>query len=64
MSGGLGPTNDDVTRESTAELLGLALQQDPTVTAYLEAYFAQRGRVMSASNLRQAQVPVGAQVLP
>jgi nicotinamide-nucleotide amidase len=63
VSGGLGPTNDDVTRESAADLLGLELQQDAGVTAQLEAYFAQRGRAMSASNLRQARVPVGAQVL-
>ncbi len=63
VSGGLGPTNDDVTRESAAELLGLELQQDAGVTAQLEAYFAQRGRAMSPSNLRQARVPVGAQVL-
>ncbi len=63
VSGGLGPTNDDVTRESAADLLGLELQQDAGVTAQLEAYFAQRGRAMSPSNLRQARVPVGAQVL-
>jgi nicotinamide-nucleotide amidase len=63
VSGGLGPTNDDVTRESAAELLGLELHLDAGVAAQLEAYFAQRGRVMSPSNLRQARVPVGARVL-
>ncbi len=64
VSGGLGPTNDDVTRESAAELLSLELHLDAGVAAQLEAYFAQRGRTMSASNLRQARVPAGAQVLP
>lgn len=63
VSGGLGPTNDDLTRESTAEILGLSLVQDPAITAHLEAFFAKRNRVMVASNLRQAMVPAGALVL-
>ncbi|MBB5039356.1 competence/damage-inducible protein A [Prosthecobacter dejongeii] len=63
VSGGLGPTNDDVTRESTAELLGLPLVQDAGVTAQLNAYFAKRNKVPAVSNLRQAMVPVGATVL-
>lgn len=63
VSGGLGPTNDDLTRECTAALLGLPLEQDPKVTAELEAFFAKRNRVLAASNLRQAMVPKGAVVL-
>ena len=63
VSGGLGPTNDDLTRESTAEILGLPFVQDPAITAHLEAFFAKRNRVMVASNLRQAMVPAGALVL-
>jgi nicotinamide-nucleotide amidase len=63
VSGGLGPTNDDVTRESTAELLGLELRLDPAERARLEAYFAQRNKVPAASNLRQVMVPAGAEVL-
>ena len=63
VSGGLGPTNDDVTRESTAQLLGLDLVQDPVETERLMAYFAKRNRVPSPSNLRQVMVPVGAVVL-
>lgn len=63
VSGGLGPTNDDVTRESTADLLGLPLQQDAGITTYLETYFAKRNKVVAPSNLRQAMVPVGAEVM-
>lgn len=63
VSGGLGPTNDDVTRESTAELLGLDLRQNAEVTSHLEAYFSKRGKPVTAATLRQAMVPAGAQVL-
>ncbi|MBK8092390.1 MAG: competence/damage-inducible protein A [Verrucomicrobiaceae bacterium] len=64
VSGGLGPTNDDLTRESTAELLSLPLEPDETVLAHLTNYFAKRGKVLSESNKRQAMVPRGAVVLP
>lgn len=63
VSGGLGPTNDDVTRESTAELLGLPLAKDAAAAANLEAYFARRNKVPSPSNYRQVMVPAGAVVL-
>ncbi|MDZ4286554.1 MAG: competence/damage-inducible protein A [Prosthecobacter sp.] len=63
VSGGLGPTNDDLTRESTADLLNLELIQDPTETARLEAYFSKRNKQVAPSNLRQAMVPAGATVL-
>lgn len=64
VSGGLGPTNDDLTRESTAELLSLEMDLDEIVVGQLRDYFAKRGRQMSESNKRQAMVPRGAVVLP
>ena len=63
VTGGLGPTTDDVTREAVAELLGLELVHDPEVMAAIEARFARRGMQMSARNGRQAQRPREATVL-
>ncbi|HRJ09564.1 MAG TPA: competence/damage-inducible protein A [Prosthecobacter sp.] len=63
VSGGLGPTNDDVTRESAADLLGLELRQDAAVTSHLDAYFSKRGKPVTSATLRQAMVPAGARVL-
>jgi nicotinamide-nucleotide amidase len=64
VTGGLGPTSDDVTREITAELLGIELITDEAALRSLEAFFAHRGRPMAEANLKQALVPVGADVLP
>lgn len=64
VTGGLGPTSDDVTRELIAELLGKPLREDPAIAAELKRYFASRNRPMPARNLVQAQVPEGAIVLP
>jgi nicotinamide-nucleotide amidase len=63
ITGGLGPTTDDITRESVAELLGLELIHDETVMAAIERRFARRGLKMSARNRRQAQRPADAVVL-
>jgi nicotinamide-nucleotide amidase len=62
--GGLGPTQDDITREAIAEVLGVSLQLDEAVVARIEELFAGRGRSMAPNNLRQAEVPAGAVVIP
>src|ERR1700688_3716629 len=62
-SGGLGPTEDDRTREAVADLLGRKLTRDPAVMSKIEARFRQFGRTMSEVNARQAMVPEGAAVL-
>ncbi len=64
FSGGLGPTEDDVTREAVAEALGLELQSDPGVLAQLEARFAKRGYKMTPNNRKQADVIATATALP
>jgi nicotinamide-nucleotide amidase len=64
VTGGLGPTSDDLTREITAGVLGLELIDDEAALRSMEGYFAVRGWAMSAANLKQAQMPAGAMVLP
>ena len=62
--GGLGPTEDDLTREAVADALGLELHRDPAIITSLEQRFAARGWKMAANNLKQADVITGATVLP
>jgi nicotinamide-nucleotide amidase len=62
--GGLGPTQDDITREAIAEVMGVALVRDQTVAAAIREMFSARGRIMAENNLRQADVPDGATVIP
>jgi nicotinamide-nucleotide amidase len=62
--GGLGPTEDDLTREAVADALGLELQRDPAIVASLEQRFAARGWKMAPNNIKQADVLTGATVLP
>ena len=64
VCGGLGPTQDDVTREAIAEVMGVELELDRDVLEVIAAMFESRGRSMSANNRRQAEVPVGATVIP
>lgn len=64
VTGGLGPTSDDVTREAAAELLGLGLQENAAVAEAITNRLRTRGFPMTDRILRQAQVPDGAVVLP
>ena len=63
VCGGLGPTHDDLTRDAIARMMGVELLQDDSVVAVIEEMFSRRGRRMSANNLRQALVPVGARII-
>ena len=64
VSGGLGPTQDDVTREAIALVVGAPLERDEAVFERIRARFEERGREMAANNARQADVPRGAVVIP
>lgn len=64
VTGGLGPTSDDLTREIVAEVLGLELITDEAALRSLEAFFARRNRPMADANRKQALNPVGADILP
>jgi nicotinamide-nucleotide amidase len=63
VSGGLGPTADDQTRQAVAEALGCELVLDERCLAGIEEFFRARGRVMGAANRIQAMVPRGAQLM-
>ena len=66
LCGGLGPTDDDLTREVVAAVLNRPLAEDESITAHLRARFASRNlpMPMPESNRRQAMVPEGARVIP
>jgi nicotinamide-nucleotide amidase len=58
--GGLGPTQDDITRDVIAHVMGVGMRRDAAIAERIEHMFASRGRVMPQNNLRQADVPIGA----
>ena len=64
VTGGLGPTSDDITREMVADLLGLELQKSPDLLASLRQRLQLRGIKWTSGIARQADVPAGAEVLP
>ena len=63
MCGGLGPTQDDITREAIAEVMNVELVRDESVLAAISEFFRERGREMTANNARQADVPRGATLI-
>jgi nicotinamide-nucleotide amidase len=64
VCGGLGPTQDDITREAIAAVMNVELVRDQEIVDRIAAFFEARGRPMSANNARQADVPRGATVIP
>ena len=64
VTGGLGPTEDDLTTEAVAQAAGLDLVLDKDALTTIEAFFKRMGRPMSRSNRKQARFPQGSQVLP
>lgn len=63
-SGGLGPTRDDLTKETAASLLGFSLEYDPASLQMLEERFRTFGREMTPNNLKQAMFPKNSFILP
>src|SRR6202453_1882312 len=64
ICGGLGPTQDDITREAIAEVMNVPLRREEGVIDAIRSMFSTRGREMPDSNLRQADVPEGATIIP
>ncbi len=62
--GGLGPTQDDITRDVIAKVMGVPLVRDATIADEIRRRFEVRGRTMSLNNLRQADIPEGASAIP
>lgn len=63
FSGGLGPTKDDLTKETIAKHLGTRLTFDPVALEYIESFFTRQGKAMSENNRKQALVLDGCEVL-
>ncbi len=62
--GGLGPTQDDITRDVIARVMGVEMRRDHAIADKIRRIFESRGRVMSENNLRQADIPIGATPIP
>ena len=61
-SGGLGPTEDDLTKEVCCEVMGFALRESAEIAEEIRAYFKNRHSDMPENNLKQAFIPVGSTV--
>ncbi|MBI5059551.1 competence/damage-inducible protein A [candidate division KSB1 bacterium] len=64
LTGGLGPTPDDLTMDALADLFGLEIREDPVLLAHVEAFFQARGIKMPVTSRNQARFPVGAIQVP
>ncbi|HWE00904.1 MAG TPA: competence/damage-inducible protein A, partial [Tepidisphaeraceae bacterium] len=63
ISGGLGPTEDDLTRQALSKVLGLPLEENAQWLAELQRFFEARGRAMPSINRIQAMIPRGAEMI-
>lgn len=63
VCGGLGPTQDDLTKETAARVMGKQLEQDPATAERIARYFEERGMTPTENNWKQAMIPEGAQIL-
>lgn len=64
VTGGLGPTDDDLTRDVLCDFTNRSFYQDAAVLKQLEAFFTKRHRTMSSNNMKQANVIEGAEIIP
>ncbi|EIB98141.1 MULTISPECIES: nicotinamide mononucleotide deamidase-related protein YfaY [Pantoea] len=63
VNGGLGPTSDDLSALAAAQACGVELEMQQGWLEQMEAWFASRGRVMAASNRKQAEIPANAELI-
>jgi nicotinamide-nucleotide amidase len=64
VCGGLGPTQDDITRDAIAEVMNVPLRRDEAMIETIRGFFGSRGREMADNNMRQADIPEGAEFIP
>ncbi|MFQ6132193.1 MAG: competence/damage-inducible protein A [Armatimonadota bacterium] len=64
VTGGIGPTEDDITREAIAEVAGRPLREDPQAAQSIREFFQKRGRHLASTNIKQAMVPEGGRIIP